>query len=1705
MKKRSLHIPKGMTKDMSPSKFSAEYYYDALNLKPVVSDSNTLLSLTNIKSNKQLVFFFYKDGYPTTGTLKEYIVSLYPDLADSILSYIGHVVLNDYVVLFVKCSANTDMILRIDFSDTTRTITIGPQTKTYDGLAVSCLAYGDFGFSKSSPIEGIGIYEKEGVQKVYWIDGIHQPRFIFIDDSHIADVITESSVLDFVTTFSKQAQVSISREVSGVGAFPSGTIQYVFTYYNINGQETNIFHYSPLYYISYNNRGGSPENTSIGVSFNINIQSPDTRFSYIRVYSLLRTATDGAVLCKRVVDLSLEDNPESLSYIDNGSSGDTVDPASLLYVGGRTFTPYTMEQKDGTLFFGNYTETGSIISDEIKEGFRNKKIEFHADKHLVINPPSPIDSPYSHKHQLDKSSAEITTFKFGETYRLGVQLMRATGEWSDPVFIGDVLNSCPPTPCTEHGHANTSEAVNLASASLDLFLSKSDEEEEEGGGSGGGGDDDPYPNYDIVLAVTWLDKPTPGKKDARPVNTITVFWKCLKGNLMEGDQLLLVFRHTNGTDNPVVNSYFIIEGSSDYQTRGSVDFTIYGTASDVSIKFKNGTNDGTETTYKDKHLFLTDDYDSDVIIRKASAKNSDSQEVPDDSLLQKLVDEGYVAIRPVMVVPSITDRTVICQGVLNPTVFNVQDRATNSPFSQASWFFRPNGRKFFSKPDTAIKYANIQFIHYDHLPSSDRRNAEIQCNYLEPDDAVTCSVNHITGSTYDTLEKKKRKFVDKYSDLFFVDQSIVTLNSPDIEFGTELSNIDDSSLALRIVGYIPITATSSDVDIETSTSVLRYWKSSVTPRGFWHEKHVSLFNADSGYGEILSAPMWFDEQYFTYKNYRYNGSSAGTDDNRGQYTWPFMVYPWHRTGSLNNQPSASDLTTKEEYLNHIGLNKNERSAMLKHKVLSTLRYSANTVYPGYLNPYVDGSTPWSTYYDTDNSTNISLGIFNSDNITNIRLDGQFYSTESMNYFGNVDRVVMSNRKPVLTHASGTNTDPSEEEDTDKATDVAGYPIITTSSISGGIDENYHDAFSSKITGQFLNFGRNDHDLYLIGTDPVHIKYKSTPHAIINIRKKPADDELLILPRLSIYTKDNDENNDYHEPTDILNPFWLNYSRNSESADEDYTLKVSQVRNYEVDNTGNGSYLWLGELYDPNPNKNLTRYGGTSDDAIANNIWIPAGDIVSISDALSASGTSKKLTLRWTEGDTYYQRYDCLKTYPYSNADTNSIVDICSFMVETRINLDGRYDKNRGPIDNFTTDPTVFNLINPGYTQRNNFFSYRGVNTDLFVGDEYKNYITWSKTKTPGELVDSWTNVTLANVLDLDGDKGAVTLLRRMNNNLLCFQEKGISQILYNENMQFSTTEGVPVEIANSGKVQGKRYLSETVGCQNKWSSVLTNSGIYFMDGNSKTIYKLGDGLEPVSISEGMTSWAANSVNQSVWDLWRDVLGPYRGYYDINKGDIFFVGNNGTDDCLVYSERVGLFTSFYSWGEACDMFNVKDKFIAVRDFLEISLSQSEWTYYSDIELYEQYGGSTYNNFFTKNHPYSITYIDSDNSVFDKTYTNIEFRAVTGNDKMLPFDLIEAWNEYQKGKAVMKNGYKAGHKSLVHHDPSDVSAGHVENSYLQRKFRIWHNDIPRNNVGIDDNPRIFDRMRNPWLYLRLTKNAESSMKSMELHDLLIDYFV
>lgn len=1435
----------GMQRDLSESAFNPKFAYENKNIRITPTDDNTLFSITNEKGNISL---------PIEG-IGDYIEG----------TPIGQAIIANEWIVFT--TGDKDTIYKLWFEGNT--------------LKGAILYSGDLNFSVEHPIETLIFYENDDIKKVYWVDGLNQPRVINIAATEEVVSKWNDRSFDFVASLELKETVNIKRNLIANGVFAPGVIQYVFTYYNKYGQESNVFYSSPLYYVSFNNRGASPED-KVSNSFDIEISGVDKSFDYLRIYSIHRTSIDAAPEVKRVVDLPVTSSTETLSYTDSGTAGDFVDPTELLYVGGEEVIFGTLAQKDNTLFLGDFTLKRRLLDSDIRDYFKGKTISFNTFR-KSLTPPEP-SGYYPYNNQLKLNSQQIKTFKYLEYYRFGIQAQHYTGKWSEPIWINDAQN-------TE-----------------------------------------------------------------------------------------------------------------------SISTTFY--------------NDG------------------DINLPVAEFNLSDS------TIISKLINQGYVKVRPVVVFPTINDREVICQGILCPTVYNVSDRYGNSPFAQSSWFTRPNipfdvdkskgdwapMGQFIGDPtmysragviantvtnvtvegsgeqfliDTINKGAWAEFRHNFPIPSNDKRNSEIQCIWNPPANPYVDSSSTDSDIT---------SWVSNNAENFYIDQSILTFHSPDIEFDTEVRSLDTSGLKLRIVGMVPLTAFASDIDIQTSTPPNLFYKSTDSPMGFYKEPigvenifdiyrglgYYDFGNSYFGYRGLISGGFWFDEL----------NSYKEDTGNTKKYSNGFVVYPWHRNGSLNNAKYAKD---------------GHRSAMLSKKKMSNLRFSYKT-------QYMRKDLVWNAYQEGDNNkTGISgVSVFDSNEISLIRIPGQANSGLSdINYYGNIDKVITVSRV-------GDKGD--------------GYPIMTT----GVQDEetNAHKLFA----GNYMQVNSSFTD-EITGTDPVRMKYKSTPHAVLALNYS-LNGSQRILPTIT----------DTNVGTETWN---INYVGGSLPSgkhmfwDKAKSTNVSQdvistgIRGKETSFGGlQHGWLWLGELYNDNV-KN--RFGGQTEEAFENNQWLPCGDAISLVDENNVP--KNYLTIQWSEGDTYYQRYDHIKTYPFTLEDQNAVTDIISFMCETRVNIDGRYDRNRGQTSNLAITPENFNKLNEVYSQKNNFFNYRTINPNKLSLDNFHNSITWTKTKSSGELVDTWTNITLASVLDLDGDKGSVNAIRRLNNNLIAFQNKGISQILYNENMQIASTEGVPIEIANSGKVSGKRYITDQIGCTNKWSICETPYGIYFVDDISKGIYVFDGKVNNITSKLGFDSWIRKTSKIGLWNP-RDFAG-FITYYDKTNEDVLFINNN---ECLAYSETLGQFTSFYNYESTPYLMNLDDKALTIH-------KDSEGKY----KVWLQNGGD-YNMFYGEYKPFYTTVIVNPDITKDKIFNNIEFRADSWNKEGTltedTFDTLKVWNEYQEGIA-------------------DLTREFGRPSTLKKKFRIWRANIPR------DKSNNRDRIRNPWAYIKLSKEKENTNKTI-LHDMVVSYF-
>ena len=1057
-----------------------------------------------------------------------------------------------------------------------------------------------------------------------------------------------------------------------------------------------------------------------------------------------------------------------------------------------------------------------------------------------------------------------------------------------------------------------------------------------------------------------------------------------------------------------------------------------------------------------------------------------------DRVVSSATEAGYVEVILLMAEASDGDRSVVAQGIISPTVFNLGQRSSNAPFAISSWYMRPrnsmiNSRHLesvnnvtgVSKEDGKIVKANMSFCEIQNI------EPEISAYYNEDSfktqlvaiafrfisecvDPGRVSVGNLTGRMrYNHALYAAYKFSDGSSSTWriknnpesaiatgFNESNIETIVNDRFKVGSKSSNDGFSHRTDRVSvvqGWFRSAEIPEDYWPDPDTEIVHQRKNEVVKTGGVFTVGISDSSSRAYYSRLNSEQFFVDENIITF--------NTPDIDKLQSTSWSGLKF--RIVGIAEVTSNITDYTVQTT----TGLSTSAGIYRIDLNHTDSQNIEGLMSYPLLYDSSIEYDTENEKYKEDSNSRTYPRYF----NIFPFHKEGSITHNEKITTkYSEIEKKVFSNLRYcyntkflwtgngawrpsssiAMTTTSGSQSNQFKQINSEGRNYIyqGTYDYMsTTGNKPFGI---YAYDGDNGLEEQVVKGSASD---YVIGsTEPVRIQFQSLPHVVIKFGKTQGKNELL--PLL------NDEY-PFSKPEDMYLPW--------EDAAETYQAKLEYSTSLP--------YYFIGELY-----KDMSisddRYGGNTQAALENNRFIP------ISERYSLNNSS--VSLIGTQGDTYFQRWDCLKTEPYSNESKNGIVDITSFMVETHTNIEGRYDARRGLLKNVTTSRENSNLINRVYSNTNNFFT-SSVLSDKYYLSDFPNQITWTKTKTLAEDIDTWTNITVANTLDLDGDKGPVRAIRRFNNSLIAFQDKGIAEILFNSRTQIATTSGTPIEIGNSGKVDGKRYISEKSGCLNKWSIVEAKTGIYFIDNLNKNISVIGQGLQDISGSKGFSSWIRSYNSLVPWNP-RD-RDNFASFYDSVHNDVYFVTKHedryNDDSCLVFNETLGQFTSFFDYDDLPMMVNLRDKYIS----------------FKDNKLWLQNEGE-YNKLFNNHYPYWIKYRICPDPYGDKTFNNIEYRAdiITPSDDSdvveqvdnltdKTFDNLKIWNEYQEGSL-------------------DLNYDSVRVSDLKKKFRIWRANIPRDSKD----PRGLNRIRNPWIYLQLSKYKELDNERMEFHDLLVKYY-
>ena len=1755
----------GMIRDVSVSKAPNKYAYENRNIRLTPLDHETLLSVTNEKGPAKI-----------------------PDITLE-GAVIGHCVLNENLIVFT--TSDKDRIYKL---------TLGTN------WTEDVLYEGELGFSVDAPIETLGLYESEGVQKVYWVDGINQPRVINITQSYTYSGTSVDTRFDFVTAFNSNVNVNIEKEYIGNGTFHSGVIQYYLTYFNQFGQETNIVWQSPQYYLSEENKGASPEDT-VGCSFKIQLNDLDEGFDHVRIYSLIRTGYNTEPQLYIVGETAIPSGGDEVIITDNGVYSESLDPTVLLYVGGVEISASTLTQKDNTLFLGNIVLKSNPDDESLKEAIDAFITANSTGNYLRFIKTSSTDEtgrftipyysntgyyPYTNA-QLDSTSYQIKTFKGGETYRIGVRFFTKTGAGTYIYWLGDIFNPIYPS-LEATGKIDRAVLQFDFTPELNSYLVAHE-----------------YQQFQLYMAeATSNDRSVL----AQGVLSPTVFNLRQRCSNSPFTMSSWFFRFNNGERE---YEHFqqlppeAVDVVRDEDSGEVMDFALPAEKTMVEIQgicentpvYINNT-EGTE----ESSLFYQ--Y-QDLVIYIVGWLPLDGYKCYFQSDYTKLDREGNVIGKGTV----ITRQFGKGEALAAATAFKKQLNDADLP---GDTLITTQGLVDFYNT-VANRIDNIQYLF-----------GPPNTVYLGPNGTTVTKNNaqKFDGYTTNSTSSMKQRFIQEHGVNFYVDQSFLTFHSPEIN---SESTVSTTNWHLRIVGYTEVTSNISNYRINASAP-----ENGV--RTVLNKTFSSSFESEELKSGICSYPLWqditksgFNSLYWMYpwhktgsisKIEKMNTADKDNPVGTGEYysvlenkTWANMFYCYDTVFMVNPEEvtSSSDIGWKNisllpgggisdipaDYIRFISdtpnavwlVQQNERTYNYQGDCDMILSFNSSQNYPiinsgienasssedNILNTYnseidcydsvniaykstphalvslndilkrdpndssmktyrailpnmsdtpvagtLEGDLPWEDLYGenmqyltlmTYEEGNIyftvtSLGdntyqIMNDDADDWEKYISPYIDNESDIYFCYKDTsgslhimrlLSLDIEKPKLPTPEFTGSINSGESPLKltivitPVVDASGYEVNIIDSSGGSVysqtvqnttveveileEESYtvtiiakgndlyndsdpvthtYSSESINLSQSSLSLEYNDMSAHTVTLSSTAAWQASQSVSSFSTRANP--NKIITVTALE----------QSQTSTPFNNPLFFNdirygnrYEWNPDNKEITAPKKgssdyYSDALSWNV--TTDKPYLFVAEIYKDYDSE--TAYGGTSEYAKRNNTFIPISERYTLNSQQHYYGV---------EGDTFFQRYDCLKTEPYSEGKENSIVEMISFMVETHENIEGRYDNRRGLLDNLATTSTNMNHINPVYSQPDNFI------TGVYTNDAVKNtmfpsQITWTKTKTFNEDIDTWTNITLASVLDLDGDKGNVTALKRLGNTVIAFQDKGISEILYNTRTQMAVTSGVPVELANSGKVDGKRYISDKIGCPNKWSIVEASTGIYFIDNiNSSISVFNGSSIQSVSNTKGFKSWIQQKNSMDIWNP-RD-FSNFIGFYDRANDDIYFIN---ADEALCFNEMLNEFTSFYSYGNTPVMATVQDRFIALRN----------------NALWEMHEGE-YNNYFGEYKPFSITYKVVPDSYTDKTFTNIEYKAdvFDSTDTFLPdvtFNTLDVWNEYQRG-----------------HVDLDFLTPMLSN--LKRKFRNWAAFIPRD---MKDNKYGYNRIRNPWIYMKLEMNDNLENTRMEIHDMIVRY--
>lgn len=399
-------------------------------------------------------------------------------------------------------------------------------------------------------------------------------------------------------------------------------------------------------------------------------------------------------------------------------------------------------------------------------------------------------------------------------------------------------------------------------------------------------------------------------------------------------------------------------------------------------------------------------------------------------------------------------------------------------------------------------------------------------------------------------------------------------------------------------------------------------------------------------------------------------------------------------------------------------------------------------------------------------------------------------------------------------------------------------------------------------------------------------------------------------------------------------------------------------------------LWLKEYPYPISVVDLRKrtyvpYGGTSDVAKQNSIYYSFGNY--------KKHESSSDTIEVFDGDCYINIFEFISGHAWFSDRYNGLMmpTIYRVPIESSIDLQATYgdlytrlDSNKkyyiqdkGPvsINGFTQNKPAY-LYNTAYNVVPGAVTYSPIKYTEISTDKFDTRILYSKPKTNGEQIDSWTQFQAANFIDVDTRFGQLTELRLFKDALLFWQESATGVLSVNERTILQDANDTNIILGNGDVLQRYDYLTTEFGMKpGQFADTQSNTTLYWWDGYKKDIVAYSGGQQVVPMKKIKT---VNKYINENDECEKPVLA-----YDSKYNEVLM--NVVAPMPLAYSEITQQFTSLYNASFDYKV-NFNDRLILVAND-----NFNEW------------------NAGSGNLKPSLKYVVNDNNTYVKVYDNVLF--------------------------------------------------------------------------------------------------------------------